>query len=55
MLELTLNFDPEFSGMAGFYKDPVAQLVVKEMEANDGLITLRDMADYKIVSRFIKT
>lgn len=38
-------------GVAGFYQGPVAQLIVKEMEANDGLLTLQDLANYKVVER----
>jgi gamma-glutamyltranspeptidase/glutathione hydrolase len=38
-------------GKAGFYQGPVAQRIVDEMEANAGLITLKDLADYKVVER----
>ena len=34
-------------GPDGFYKGKTAELLVAEMEANDGLITLEDLADYK--------
>jgi len=38
-------------GFEGFYKGPVAQRIVADMEANDGLITHKDLADYKVVER----
>lgn len=34
-------------GRKGFYQGPTAQLIVKDMKANDGLITLRDLKDYQ--------
>ncbi len=38
-------------GFDGFYKGPVADLIVKEMKANDGLITHKDLENYKVVER----
>ena len=38
-------------GKAGFYRGEVAQRIVAEMEAGDGLITLDDLADYTVVER----
>ena len=38
-------------GVEGFYSGPVAQRIVADMEANDGLISLQDLADYKVVER----
>ncbi|MCZ6673157.1 MAG: gamma-glutamyltransferase, partial [Verrucomicrobia bacterium] len=34
-------------GPDGFYKGKTAELIVAEMEANDGLITLEDLANYE--------
>ena len=39
------------NGAAGFYEGPVADLIVAEMEANGGLITLEDLKNYKVVER----
>ncbi|MEH6518628.1 MAG: gamma-glutamyltransferase [Halioglobus sp.] len=39
------------SGLKGFYDGEVAQRIVTDMEANDGLITLADLAAYKAVER----
>lgn len=39
------------SGPDGFYKGKTAELIVAEMEANDGLITLKDLAEYSAVHR----
>ncbi len=38
-------------GAKGFYEGPVAALIVAEMEANDGLITLDDLKNYRAVER----
>ncbi|MCB1646326.1 MAG: gamma-glutamyltransferase [Pseudomonadales bacterium] len=38
-------------GPDGFYKGKTAELIVKEMEANDGLITLEDLAGYEAKRR----
>ncbi len=38
-------------GMAGFYEGPVADRIVANMEANEGLITHADLAGYKVVER----
>lgn len=38
-------------GPDGFYKGRTAELIVSEMEANDGLITLEDLADYRAKKR----
>ena len=38
-------------GAAGFYEGPVAALIVAEMEANGGLITLDDLKNYRAVER----
>jgi len=38
-------------GAAGFYEGPVAALIVEEMEANGGLITLEDLKNYHVVER----
>ena len=38
-------------GFEGFYKGPVAERIVADMEANRGLITMKDLADYKVVER----
>lgn len=38
-------------GAAGFYEGPVAALIVEEMAANGGLITLGDLKNYRAVGR----
>ncbi len=38
-------------GADGFYHGPIADLIVAEMEANGGLITHQDLADYRAVTR----
>ena len=38
-------------GAAGFYEGPVADLIVAEMKANGGLITLEDLKNYKAIER----
>lgn len=38
-------------GRDGFYKGKTAQLIVADMKANGGLITLNDLADYRAVIR----
>jgi gamma-glutamyltranspeptidase/glutathione hydrolase len=38
-------------GSAGFYEGAVAQRIVDDMEANGGLITLEDLAGYRVVER----
>lgn len=38
-------------GAKGFYEGPVAALIVAEMEANGGLITLEDLKNYRAVKR----
>ena len=38
-------------GIDGFYKGEVARRVAAEMEAGDGLITLEDLAAYRVVER----
>lgn len=39
------------SGPDGFYKGKTAQLIVDEIQANDGLITLNDLANYQAKKR----
>ncbi len=39
------------NGAAGFYEGPVAALIVEEMQANGGLITLEDLKNYHVVER----
>ena len=39
------------SGVAGFYDGEVAERIIDDMAANDGLITARDLADYQVVER----
>ena len=39
------------SGLKGFYDGEVAQRIVADMEANDGLMTLADLAAYKAIER----
>ncbi|MDQ8197513.1 gamma-glutamyltransferase [Pelagicoccus enzymogenes] len=38
-------------GPDAFYKGPIAELIVKDMEANGGLITRQDLEQYKAVVR----
>ncbi len=38
-------------GVDGFYKGAVADRIVANMEANDGLITHEDLANYKVIER----
>ena len=38
-------------GPAGFYKGETARLIVQEMKAKGGLITRKDLADYRCVAR----
>lgn len=38
-------------GRAGFYKGDVADLIVADMQANDGLITHEDLENYRVVER----
>lgn len=39
------------NGADGFYKGPVADLIVAEMQANGGLITHEDLANYRAIER----
>lgn len=39
------------SGRDAFYKGDVAERLVADMQANDGLITFEDLADYKVFER----
>ncbi len=39
------------SGPNGFYKGKTAELIVADMKANDGLITLEDLANYRAKKR----
>ncbi|MBT5186274.1 MAG: gamma-glutamyltransferase [Kordiimonadaceae bacterium] len=39
------------TGKAAFYSGTIAEKIVAEMEANDGLITMEDLANYKVVER----
>ncbi len=39
------------SGRDGFYKGWVADAIADDMAANDGLITRKDLSDYKVVER----
>ncbi len=39
------------SGAAGFYRGPVADLIVAEMESGGGLITHQDLLDYQVAWR----
>ncbi|PAF50340.1 gamma-glutamyltransferase [Helicobacter sp. 13S00401-1] len=41
----------EKEGKDGFYKGKVADLIVKDMEKNGGLITKEDLEDYKVIWR----
>ncbi|PAF46030.1 gamma-glutamyltransferase [Helicobacter sp. 11S02629-2] len=41
----------EKDGRDGFYKGKVADLIVKDMEKNHGIITKEDLADYKVIWR----
>ena len=38
-------------GVDGFYRGPVADRIVASMEANDGMITHEDLANYTVVER----
>ena len=38
-------------GVEAFYSGSVAEKIVADMEAHNGLITLQDLADYKVVER----
>ncbi len=38
-------------GRAAFYEGGIAELIVTEMAAHDGLITAADLADYRVVER----
>lgn len=38
-------------GLAGFYKGPLAERLVAAIQAGGGLITLEDLANYKVVER----
>jgi gamma-glutamyltranspeptidase/glutathione hydrolase len=38
-------------GKLGFYEGEVAKRIVKDMEANNGLITMKDLAGYQVVER----
>jgi gamma-glutamyltranspeptidase/glutathione hydrolase len=38
-------------GSSGFYKGKTADLIVKQMQNSGGLITLEDLANYKVVER----
>ena len=38
-------------GVEAFYSGSVAQKIVADMEAHNGLITMQDLADYKVVER----
>ncbi len=38
-------------GRDGFYKGEVARKIVAEMEAGGGIITLQDLADYRVIER----
>ena len=38
-------------GIAAFYSGSVAEKIVADMEAHNGLITMQDLADYKVVER----
>lgn len=38
-------------GASAFYEGAIAEKIVAEMEANDGLITAKDLANYKVVER----
>ena len=49
-LATTLKALSEF-GPDAFYKGDIAKLIVKEMERNGGLITLEDLARYKVLER----
>jgi gamma-glutamyltranspeptidase/glutathione hydrolase len=49
-LSLTLKRISE-QGSSGFYKGKTADLIVKQMQNTGGLITLEDLANYKVVER----
>ena len=38
-------------GRAGFYQGKTAELIVAEMERGDGLISLQDLENYKVITR----
>ena len=38
-------------GQAGFYRGPVAEAIVRTMKTDGGLLTLEDLANYKVVER----
>jgi len=38
-------------GKAGFYEGEVARRIVEDMQANQGLITMKDLAGYRVVER----
>ncbi len=38
-------------GPDAFYKGPIAEKIVADMKANDGLITMEDLAGYRVVER----
>jgi len=38
-------------GIAAFYKGSVAKKIVEDMEAHNGLITMEDLANYKVIER----
>lgn len=38
-------------GVDAFYKDSVAEKIVADMEAHNGLITMEDLANYRVVER----
>lgn len=42
-------------GRAGFYQGDVAKLIVSDMQQNQGLITLDDLKNYKVVERSVLT
>ncbi len=39
------------SGRSGFYAGKVARLIADDMAANGGLVTLKDLADYRVIER----
>lgn len=49
-LSLTLNRISKQGG-SGFYKGKTAELIVKQMQRSAGLISLHDLANYKVVER----
>ena len=38
-------------GNSGFYKGKTAELIVQQMQRSDGLISLEDLANYKVIER----